>query len=79
MAMDMGAMIKLMTAKKEFEKNHPKFFSFLKAAFGKGVQVDTIIEITVTKPNGEKLTTNFKVCSKDLELWENLKSMGNGN
>ena len=31
MAMDMGAMMKLMSAKREFEKNHPKFFSFVKA------------------------------------------------
>ena len=55
MAMDMGAMMKMMAAKNQFEKNHPKFFSFCKAAFGRGVEIDTIFEITVTKPNGETL------------------------
>ena len=55
MGMNMGAMMKMMAAKNQFEKNHPKFFSFCKAAFGKGVEVDTVFEITVTKPNGETL------------------------
>ena len=76
MAMDMGAMMKMMAAKKQFEKNHPKFFSFFKAAFGKGIEAETIIEITVTKPTGESLTTNFKVCQSDLELLESIKNMG---
>ena len=76
MAMDMGAMLKLMAAKKEFEKNHPKFFSFIKAAFGKGIEVDSVIEISVTKPTGETLTTNIKVCQSDLELLNTLKTLG---
>ena len=76
MGMDMGAILKLMAAKKEFEKNHPKFFSFVKAAFGRGVEVDSVIEITVTRPDGEQLTTNIKVCESDLTLIENLKTLG---
>ena len=76
MGMDMGAMMKMMAAKRQFEKNHPKFFSFCKAAFGRGVEVDTIFEIKVTKPSGETLTTNFKVCQSDLDLLEVLKEMG---
>lgn len=76
MGVDMGMMFKIMAAKKEFEKNHPKFFAFLKAAFGRGVEVDTVLEITVTKPNGEKLTTNIKVCQSDLDLFESLKTLG---
>lgn len=76
MAMDMGAMMKMMAAKNQFERNHPKFFSFCKAAFGRGVEVDTVFEITVTKPNGETLTTNLKVCQSDLDLFEGLKDIG---
>lgn len=74
--MDMGMLLKLMSAKKEFEKNHPKFFSFIKAAFGRGVEVDTVVEITVTKPSGEQLTTNIKVCQSDLDLFDSLKTLG---
>ena len=77
MGMDMGAMMKMMAAKRQFEKNHPKFFSFCSAAFGRGVEVDTIFEISVTKPNGEKLTTNLKVCQSDLDMFETLKSLSN--
>ena len=73
--MDMGAMMKVMAAKKKFESNHPKFFSFCRAAFGGGIQEDTIIEISVTKPGGEKLTTNIKVCQSDLELLNGLKDI----
>ena len=76
MAIDMNAMLKLMTAKNKFEKNHPKFFSFIKAAFGNGIEVDSVIEISVTKPSGEKLTTNIKVCQSDLELLDTLKTLG---
>ena len=76
MAMDMNAMLKLMTAKNKFEKNNPKFFSFIKAAFGNGIEVDSVIEISVTKPSGEKLTTNIKVCQSDLELLDTLKTLG---
>lgn len=76
MGMDMGAMMKMMSAKKQFEKNHPKFFSFCKAAFGRGVEVDTIFEISVTKPNGETMTTNLKVCQSDLDLLNSLKDLG---
>ena len=79
MGMDMGAMMKMMAAKNQFEKNHPKFFSFCKAAFGRGVEVDTIFEIKVTKPNGETLTTNLKVCQSDLDLFEGLKELGRKN
>ena len=76
MAMDMEAMLKLMAAKKQFEKNHPKFFSFVKAAFGNGIEVDSIIEISVTKPGKETLTTNIKVCESDLELLNTSRTLG---
>lgn len=76
MAMDMSAMMKIMVAKKQFESNHPKFFSFCKSAFGGSVQPDTIIEINVIKPNGEKIATNMKVCQSDLELFNGLKDLG---
>lgn len=72
----MGAMMKMMAAKKQFETNHPKFFAFCKSAFGGGVQPDTIIEVTVTKPSGEKVTTNLKVCQSDLDLFNGLKELG---
>ena len=55
------ALMKLMSAKNKFNANHPKVGAFFKAAFGSGLQEGTILELTVTKPDGEKMTTNLKV------------------
>ncbi len=73
--MNPAAMMKLMGAKNKFEANHPKFVAFLSAVFKGGIPEGTIIEISVTKPGMEKMTTNMKVLQTDLELLEQLKGM----
>lgn len=77
--MNPAAIMKLMAAKSKFDKNHPKFGAFLKAAFGGGIEEGTVMELTVKKPNGEELTTNIKVQQSDLELLEELKSLAGNN
>ena len=77
--MNPAAIMKLMAAKSKFDKNHPKFGAFLKAAFGGGIGEGTVMELTVKKPNGEELTTNIKVQQSDLELLEELKSLAGNN
>lgn len=47
------ALMKLMSAKNKFNANHPKVGAFFKAAFGSGLQEGTILELTVTKPDGQ--------------------------
>lgn len=73
--MNPAAMMKLMGAKNKFEANHPKFVAFLSAVLKGGIPEGTIIEISVTKPGMEKMTTNMKVLQTDLELLEQLKGM----
>ena len=68
-------LMKIMRAKNQFQANHPKFGAFLKAAFAGGIQEGTILELTVTKPDGEKMTTNIKVKQSDLELLQELQNM----
>ncbi len=68
-------MMKLMSAKNQFTANHPKFVAFCKAAFGSGIEEGTIIEISVTNPNNETITSNLRVLQSDLELMNELKSM----
>ena len=75
MAINPAMMIKLMNAKSKFEKNHPKFFSFIKTVFSRPIEVGTIMEITVTRPGEEPITTNIKIQQSDLELLEELKNM----
>ncbi len=72
---NMGAVMAMMGAWNKFRSNHPKFPAFLKAVQQKGIREDSIIEIAITTPEGEKIETNLKVTASDLELFESLKNM----
>ncbi len=71
--MDSTKMFKALGAINNFKSNHPKFFSFIDTVVRPGIPVDTVIEISVTKPGQETVTTNIKVKESDLELFESLK------
>lgn len=70
-----ATIMKMMKAKDKFTENHPKFVAFLTAVFGSGIQEGTIIELTVTKPGEEPVTTNIKVKQSDLDLMQELKNL----
>lgn len=57
-----------------FKNNHPKVPMFFKAA-GQNIGEGSIIEISITDPQGKKMTTNMKVSEEDLELFQQLKSV----
>ncbi|HBA48696.1 MAG TPA: hypothetical protein DCZ91_13045 [Lachnospiraceae bacterium] len=67
--------MKLMSAKNQFSKNHPKFEAFLKSVFSRKIEEGTVIEITVTRPGEAPITSNIKVLQSDLELLEELKGL----
>ena len=67
-----AAAMKVMKAKNQFVSNHPKFFRNVLTG---GVQEGTIIEITVTRPGEEPLTTNMKVQQSDIDLFQSLKDL----
>lgn len=73
--MNLAAMGKIMKAKEVFTANHPKFVAFWSAVFAKGIEEGTILEVTVTKPGQEPMTTNLKVQQSDLEMVESLKEL----
>jgi hypothetical protein len=73
--MNPASIMKIRNAKNKFEANHPKFFAFCNAMFSKGIEEGTVIELTVTKPGQEPMTTNIKVQESDLELLDELMSM----
>lgn len=75
MAMNPQAMMQVMSAVGTFKSNHPKFFTFLQTVLKPGIPADTVIELTVTKPGMEPITTNIKVKQSDLDLFESLKNM----
>ena len=73
--MDFGNMMKFVGAWNTFKGNHPKFPAFCKAVYQKGLKEDTIVEIIVTTPEGEKIETSLKVKASDLELLQTIGSM----
>ncbi len=73
--MNAASILKLMSAKNQFNKNHPKFEAFVKSVFSRKIEEDTVIEITVTRPGESPITANLKVMQSDLELLEELKGL----
>ena len=58
-----------------FRANHPKFPMFLKAVSQDSIEEGSIIEISVTTPEGKKYCTNVKLKADDIALFESLKSI----
>lgn len=73
--MNPASIVKLMSAKAQFERNHPKFMAFVKTVFSKPIEEGTVMEITVTRPGEEPVTANIKVQQSDLELLAELKEL----
>lgn len=59
----------------KFNQTHPRFAPFIQAVAANGMKVGTIVEISVTTPEGKNFTTNLKVAESDMELIEALKDM----
>ena len=58
-----------------FRANPPKFPMFLKAVSQDAIEEGSIIEISVTTPEGKKYCTNVKLKADDIALFESLKSI----
>lgn len=74
--MNPASILKLMSAKAQFEGNHPKFVSFVKTVLSRPIEEGTVVEITVTRPGEEPVTANIRIQQADLELLEELKELG---
>ena len=70
--MNPAALLTLKKKWEEFSSRHPKFVSFLGCLKGKGMTEGSIIDITVTLPNGEKYQSNLKFTAEDIEAIKNL-------
>ena len=73
--MNPAALFKLKAIQDTFIKNHPKFPNFLQAVKRKGIQAGDIISITIETPDGEKLESNIKVQSSDVEAFNQLMEL----
>lgn len=73
--MNPASILKVMNAKNKFTSSHPKFVAFLNAVFSGGIEEGTVIEIKVTKPGQNPVTSNIRVLESDLELFQELKEL----
>lgn len=71
----LAALQKAKEAVDRFRKNHPKFPPFLEAVGRHALKDGTLIEISVTTPDGTKYESNLQLNSEDMELMEMLTSM----
>lgn len=74
--MDMGSIMKALGAWNQFKENHPKFPAFCRAVKEKGIQEGSVIEISITTPEGGRMETNLKVKPEDLEMLRELMEIG---
>lgn len=68
-------LLKMKGLWEKFNHNHPKVMPFFYAANAKGIIEGTVIEAKVTYQDGTEYTTNIKVTSEDLELFEQVKEL----
>ena len=69
----------LFTMKKKFEdfqQRHPKFAMFIQDVMKSGVGEGSVIDISITLPDGQILRSNMKVTAEDVELIKDLGAMG---
>ena len=67
-------LMKLKGCLDTFKRNHPKVPMFFQAA-AQSIGEGSVIEISVTSPEGKKICTNMRVTAEDMNLVENLKNI----
>lgn len=73
--MNPADIFKMKSLWDRFSNNHPKFPSFLNAVARQPIEAGTIIEVSITRPEGKTIATNLKLTPDDMELINQLKSM----
>lgn len=75
MNLNPAALMKIISAKNIFDKNHPKLKNYFAAVKEKGIQEGSVIQIKITNPDDEPMLANIKVQQSDLELLTELAEM----
>ncbi len=68
MAINPMQIVKLKTMLNDFRKRHPGVTSFVRKIRKKGVPEGSVLEVKITSPDGEAMTTNFRVTAEDLDF-----------
>ena len=73
--MNPASILKFLSAKKQFEDNHPKFEAFVRTVLSRPLEEVTVLVVTVTRPGEKPMTGNIKLLQSDLELLAELKEL----
>ncbi len=68
-------LLKMKGAWDKFQAGHPKFPMFLNSVLKNGLPEGTILDFTVTTPDGKTSRANLKISREDLELFQELKEL----
>ncbi|MBT9775162.1 hypothetical protein GPL15_01405 [Clostridium sp. MCC353] len=68
-------LLQFQGAWERFKNHHPKFPLFMKAVSENALKEGSIIEITVTTPEGRSFQSNLKLSADDLELFEQMNQL----
>ena len=66
-------LMKIQTLWSEFSQRHPKLPTFFQAVGANGIVEGSIIEMTVTTPDGKTMKANMKVMQEDLDAIAQLR------
>ena len=75
MAMNPIALFKAKKSWDTFCGNHPRFPAFLQAVQTAGIKEGTIIEVSITTPEGKNMMTNVRITASDMQAFEDLKGL----
>ncbi len=68
-------LLKMKERLTTFQAQHPKALMFLQDVGKNSIKEGTIIEMSVTDPNGRHSVTNIRLTAEDVETIEMLKGM----
>lgn len=68
-------LFKLKGLQNKFVSDHPKFTSFLSAVSSRGLNEGTVVEISITYPDGSTMESNIRLTANDINSYHELKNM----
>ncbi|MCI8293815.1 MAG: hypothetical protein HFH53_09835 [Hespellia sp.] len=71
-------LLQIKAALQQFHQTHPKVLPFMKAVEADGLRPGTVIEITVTTPEGTKRSANIQLQQSDIDLLNMAKGANMG-
>jgi hypothetical protein len=74
--MNPATLFKVKSAWEKFAANHPKFPMFINAVSRTGINAGDVVELKITKEDGDVLCTNVKLTADDMELFAILSEVG---